>query len=65
VWSWFLHANAGRTGSGFGANPIAWADLTAFFGLFGITPRPWEVLIFKAFDRAYLVTNTQEEKTDG
>lgn len=54
VWEWFSELNTARHGTGFGVNPISWAELSAWSALTGRTLRPWEVRALRAVDGAYM-----------
>ena len=51
---WFNEISAGRTSSGFGWNPLTWADLAAWSRLTGTALRPWEVRMLKRLDHLFL-----------
>lgn len=53
VWGWFLRLNATRS-SGFGANPIQFIEMKAFFELNCIRPELWELIILERIDRKFL-----------
>ena len=57
---WFAELNAGRTGNGFGANPITWEGLDAWARLTGRDLRPWEVGLLRALDRTYLLAMKED-----
>lgn len=54
VWGWFKALHAARGSSGFGLNPIGWAELDAFgrVNTLGLTPIETELLL--ALDRVAL-----------
>jgi hypothetical protein len=54
LMTWFLDLGLGRTSSGFGPNPLTWADFQAWSQLTGIVLRPVEVQLLRVLDRAYL-----------
>lgn len=50
VWQWFIGLHNARGSSGFGANPITWPDMAAFFGLHRIRPSTFELDLIKRLD---------------
>lgn len=54
VWEWFQSLNTGRTGSGFGMNPLTFSEISAWCALTGNTLTPWEVDLLKTLDVLYL-----------
>ena len=56
AWNSFHEINQGRTGNGFGSNPITWPDLQSWSELTGNIIRPWEVRLIRALDRTWLKT---------
>lgn len=54
VWEWFLELHAARSGSGFGPNPIGYADIDAWARLSRRRLAAWEVAAIRAMDQAYL-----------
>jgi len=64
VWYWFLDLHNTRS-SGFGASPITYCEIQAYFSLLELQVEPWEVDLIKRFDRIALeVTAEQQEKTE-
>lgn len=54
VWTWFQDLNAGRSGNGFGPNPLSWSEIGEWTRLRGIRPRDWELRALRALDALYL-----------
>lgn len=50
VWRWFQELDGARTDNGYGANPIGFADLSAWSNVTGRQPREWEVAALRAMD---------------
>lgn len=51
---WFRELNTGRTGNGFGANPLSWGEIDAWIRLTGRTVRDWEIGLLRALDQKYM-----------
>jgi hypothetical protein len=62
VWKWFVKLDQGRSSSGFGANPISYADMHAFFQLIEITPYDWEIELIRKLDIEILNHYSSEAK---
>lgn len=63
---WFGELSAARGGSGFGANPIGYAEINAWAALTGRDPLPFEVATLRAIDAAMLTALTPKtEKPRG
>jgi hypothetical protein len=54
VLGWFYEISQGRTGTGFGPNPLTWAGIEAWMRLTGTVVHPWEIRLLKGLDRLYL-----------
>ena len=66
VWGWFQELQEGRSGNGFGPNPLSFAEIAAWASLTGRRPQPWEVRALKKIDLAYLETTVKPpEKKNG
>lgn len=61
VWEWFCELGGART-NGMAINPIAWADMAAFFTLIRVRPDPWELRAIRALDDAYLESRSDNAK---
>lgn len=59
VWNFFTQLNATRTSAGFGANPIQYSEILAFFTLEGYDPEAWEIDLIRKLD---IVALTQMNK---
>lgn len=54
MWTWFLDLHNSRTSNGYGANPISYSDMKAYFDLFQITPNEHEVITLRQLDNIAL-----------
>lgn len=54
VLHWFLELDGGRSGNGFGADPISYSEIAAWRDLTSARPEVWEVRAIKAMDVAFL-----------
>jgi len=62
-WNWFLALNNARPSSGFGASPLLYSEIQAYFALQSIEPESWEVDVIKMFDQISLnIFREQQEK---
>lgn len=61
-WEWFLHLNNARPSGGFGASPLLYSEMQAFFELKQLSPEPWEIDIIKMFDIIALDIFNQQQK---
>jgi hypothetical protein len=50
LWEWFQELESARTGTGFGPNPITFAEIKAWSELTGRSPRPHEIRVLKSLD---------------
>lgn len=63
VWGWFLRLNSKRGSNGFGANPIPYSEILAFFDLLQYCPSAWELELIERLDGIVLeVYSEQQEK---
>lgn len=62
IWAWFLALDAGRGSSGFGPEPIGWAELEAFGRLQGVQMSALEAGWIRALDRAALAAAAEKKK---
>lgn len=53
VWHWFCELSAARGSSGFGPNPLGYADIDAWSRLTGRQPDVFEVSCLMALDGTY------------
>lgn len=51
---WFWMIGRGRTGTGYGPNPISWAEVEAWARVTGIQPLLWEISALLELDAAWL-----------
>lgn len=70
LWEWFLELHLARASSGFGANPIGYADISAWSELTRRQLRPWEVLAIRAIDAVFMevqghVSSERERQRQG
>lgn len=65
VWEWFLKLIARRSGTGFGGNPISYAEIDAFGRLTGAHMRPWEIEALCEMDDAYQLALAEKGKGRG
>ena len=54
IWNFFLRLDRHRSSNGYGANPLSWADIKAFFDLHEIRPEEYELLAISMLDNAKL-----------
>lgn len=54
LWGWFMRLCAARGSSGFGPNPLSYAELDAFARLMGVTLQPWEVDTLRDLDVEFM-----------
>ncbi|MBY0431698.1 MAG: hypothetical protein K2Q10_10910 [Rhodospirillales bacterium] len=54
LWSWYAELESGRGGSGFGPQPLSYADIDAWARLMSVRPSPWEVLALRRIDILWL-----------
>lgn len=54
VWKYFIELSNSRTSSGFGINPISYADMHGYFSLIGYQPEEWEINTIKKLDSIML-----------
>ena len=59
LWGWFVELHQGRQ-AGFGASPLAWADMWAWASLTGRRMTPWEVHCIRAVDRVWVEAASKE-----
>lgn len=66
LWLLFWELNGRRTGSGFGGNPITYADLLAWMNIHGISLTPWEVQTLMELDAEFMsfVNGETKKKLD-
>lgn len=64
VWGWFMSLNESRSSSGFGLNPIAYSDISAYFQLKQVIPDEWEIDLLKRFDREVMKVYAEKAKLD-
>lgn len=60
LWYLFIQLSRGRTSNGFGANPLAWADIDAWGRLTATDPTPWEIDLLVTLDNVWM---TQQAKS--
>lgn len=56
LWNHFVQLDRGRTGNGFGPNPVTWGEIKAYCEVMRVQLDPWEVEALKAVDDAYLAS---------
>lgn len=54
LFDWFTEINRGRTGNGYGPNPILYSEIQAWSCLTGIKITPSELGVLKTLDSIYL-----------
>ncbi len=54
LWAAFLALHRARSSSGFGPNPISWAEIEAYSRLNWLFLDPWEVDTIRSLDEAYM-----------
>lgn len=65
VWRWFLELRRRRSGSGFGANPISYAELEAWARLSGTRPSALEVGWIMDLDDAVMEATAAAKPASG
>ena len=60
VWLYFIELHNSRTTSGFGINPISYADMYAYFRLIDVNPFEWEVRTIKKLDNIAIECYNEE-----
>jgi hypothetical protein len=67
VWSYFKDLHTTRTGNGFGASPITFTEMKAYFDLLQIEPDEWELVLLRKFDNLALdiFAKAQEKNSKG
>lgn len=63
-WGWFLSLNESRSSNGYGLNPIAYSDISAYFDLHNISPEIWEVDLLKRLDREVMSIYSEKARQD-
>ncbi len=53
LWQWFWELDSGRN-SGMNPCPLGWADMAAWAALTGIALAPWQALLLRRMDGAWL-----------
>jgi hypothetical protein len=54
LWDWFMDLSKGRTGNGFGANPLPWTEVQAWCALTRTTLSRVEVRALRLLDGLFL-----------
>lgn len=63
IWGHFLALDSKRSSNGYGANPLSYSDIKAYFDLIQETVEPCEVRLINTLDRTLLdVYAKQAEK---
>lgn len=62
MWRRFWELERGRTGNGFGRNPLSWPDIDAWARLTGERPTPWQIAALRDMDRACLDALARKER---
>lgn len=62
LWEWFWELSSGRGHTGFGPQPLSWQDMEAWARISGIELQPWQAVIFRAMDRAWLAAVAKRSK---
>lgn len=67
VWGYFKDLHTTRTGNGFGASPITFTEMKAYFDLLQVDPEEWELTLLRKFDNLALDTfaKAQEKNSKG
>lgn len=61
IFGWFGELAAARGSSGFGANPISFAELAAWAHLTDRAPTPFEISLLRRIDSAFLAVMSEPE----
>ena len=61
-WEWFWELSSGRGHTGFGPQPLSWQDMEAWARISGIELQPWQALVFRAMDQAWLAAVAKRSK---
>lgn len=64
LWHWFLSLHGARGSSGFGPNPISWADMQAFFSLHGLRPTATELDLLRRLDAVALKASAEKPEAE-
>lgn len=59
LWNAFIELHQARGSSGFGPNPISYAEIAAYRAVTGADLSPWEVKVIRALDTVYIETASQ------
>ena len=62
LWEWFWEMASGRGSSGFGPQPLSWQDMVAWASISGIELQPWQAVIIRSMDRAWLAAVAEQSK---
>jgi hypothetical protein len=62
LWEWFVDLHGARTSSGFGINPIPYAEIHAWASLSQLSLSVWEVRVLRQMDRAWLSAFVESQK---
>lgn len=54
VWAWFLELSEARASGSLGTSPITFGEMLAWAQLTDRKPRPFEITLLRALDRALL-----------
>lgn len=64
LWQWFWELSSARASSGYGPQPVGWADMAAWARLTGIDLAPWQALALRRMDETYLKTCADMQARD-
>lgn len=62
LWAWFCELSEGRSGNGFGPNPLFWSEIQAWCEVTGRTLRAWEIRILRRMDVLFLRQHAEATK---
>ena len=61
LWTHFVQLHRGRSGSGFGPNPLSWSDIHGYCCVVQTALAEWEVEAIRLLDEAFLVSLTEAQ----
>lgn len=62
VWAWFWELHEARGSTGFGPQPLTFADMAGWAAMSGIALSPWLGKVFRRMDRAWLDEYAKAQK---
>jgi hypothetical protein len=62
LWNWFQELASGRSGNGFGPDPLSWQEVLSWARLTGRRVSPAEVLVLKQLDLLWLTVHMEGKR---